>query len=187
MATLEKLRVPGAGGSNRLPALFIAGAFIILAGVLAPNLVKLQSLTNPDTPVAEAAPTGGESAAPAPAVGGATVTFSRRMLQSLGIGAAVVVFLGIAAAWMIRLRMRSRSSSGPDPLNVTAVLPLPHRCCVFLLETGDRRFLAGVDANGIQSFLALPSAADDQPAEADPPEYGPQIAGSFASSTNRLG
>jgi flagellar biogenesis protein FliO len=179
MAISDKFRVPSTGGSNRLLALFVAAAFIILAGVLAPNLLNLQPLTTTSATAEGARPAGADAVVPASAAGEAAVTVSRRTLEKLGVGAVAVVLLGVIIAWMIRNWMKTRTI-GPYPLNVTAALPLPHRCCLFLLETGDRRFLAGVDANGIQSFLSIPPETDDARVEAESLER-PHIAGALAT------
>jgi flagellar biogenesis protein FliO len=73
------------------------------------------------------------------------------------IGLSGATLMGVAAGWLLRRRRTSVAATGPRLLNVTATLSLPHHCCAFLIQTGDRLFLAGTDAGGVRSIIALPT------------------------------
>lgn len=131
-----------AAPSKRRLALLGIGAVVILAGTLLPRMLTLPALEGaaetPKTPLDNLSPE------------------TRSLVEHGLIGVSGATLMGIAAAWVMR-RRRAEAAVGPRLLNITATLPLPHHCCAFLIETGDRVFLAGTDAGGVRSIIALPT------------------------------
>jgi hypothetical protein len=143
--------------SKRRLVLLGVGAAVILAGTLLPRILTLPALeSSPGT--AESPLTPLDNLSPE------WRTFAERGL----IGLSVVTLVGVSIAAVLRRRHPESSADAPKLLNVTATLVLPHHCCAFLIEASDRVFLAGTDAGGVRTLIALPAppTADE---EAPPP------------------
>lgn len=88
-------------------------------------------------------------------------------LTPLLLGLVFVLALIPAAAWVLRRAGLARPASASG-LRVVAQLPLGPRERLLIVEAGDRRWLLGLSAAGIQRLGTLPpgTGADDPPEEA---------------------
>jgi flagellar protein FliO/FliZ len=80
-------------------------------------------------------------------------------LTPLLLGLLLVVALIPIAAWLLR-RAGLAQSGNSAGLRVVAQLPLGPRDRVVIIEVGDRRWLLGVSASGIQRLGTLPAGSD---------------------------
>jgi flagellar protein FliO/FliZ len=80
-------------------------------------------------------------------------------LTPLVLGLLFVLALIPAAAWLLR-RAGLAQPAAASGLRVVAQLPLGPRDRVVIIEVGDRRWLLGVSAAGIQRLGTLPPGDD---------------------------
>ncbi len=80
------------------------------------------------------------------------------MFLRLGLGTIFVLILCVVTLWIGKRWIRPFASApnANAQLRLLETLPLSGRCSVYLLQAGETKVLAGVDAAGIKALLPLP-------------------------------
>lgn len=98
------------------------------------------------------------------------------MLMRLGMGTAFVLVLCVGSLWFGKpwlMKLQTKSLTG-QALQIEGSVTLGGRAVLYLVKVGDTQLVAGTDATGLKSLIALPSsfreALDEQlPVEEAPP------------------
>lgn len=85
------------------------------------------------------------------------------MLMRLGVGTVVVLglcvgSLWIGKPWLQRLQLKAIGGSG---MSVEGSIALGNRAMLYLVRVGDTRLVAGTDAAGLKSLIAIPASFKD--------------------------
>jgi flagellar biogenesis protein FliO len=139
---------------KRLVTLLASGLFIAVCGIAAPRLLT------PPAPSAQPAesPSTTSKAVPAktsPAPEPTDLPSVGAMLTRLTVGSAVVLALCGGVTYWVARRMKGKPPPVDGPLKVIGTLSVG-RGLVYLVQAGDQRLLAGVDATGLKSLVHLP-------------------------------
>lgn len=81
------------------------------------------------------------------------------LLLRLGIGTVLVLGLCVGTMWFGRrwLQRLPGGVAGGRKLQVEDVVTLGNRAALYLVKVGDTQLVAGTDASGLKSLLALPT------------------------------
>jgi len=93
------------------------------------------------------------------------------MLLRLVIGTVVVLGLCVGALWLGKpwlLKLQSGNVGG-QMLHVEGSVALGNRAVLYLVKVGDTQLIAGTDATGLKSLLALPASFKEVLDEQMPP------------------
>lgn len=92
------------------------------------------------------------------------------MLARLGVGTVVVLALCVGSLWFGKrwlLRGLPPTKPGGEHLRLIDAIPLGNRCSVYLLQTGVRQVLVGVDGSGLKALVTLPETFENALNDAD--------------------
>lgn len=96
------------------------------------------------------------------------------MLLRLCLGTVFVLALCVGSLWLGKpwLQKLQAGASGTQALKIEGSVTLGNRAVLYLVKVGDTQLVAGTDATGLKSLLALPASfkevLDDQlPGETD--------------------
>lgn len=97
------------------------------------------------------------------------------MLMRLGIGTAVVLVLCVGTLWFGKpwlMKLQTKSLTG-QALQIEGSVTLGGRAVLYLVKVGETQLVAGTDAGGLKSLIALPpsfrEALDEQLPVEEPP------------------
>lgn len=98
------------------------------------------------------------------------------MLMRLGFGTAFVLVLCVGSLWFGKpwlMKLQTKGLTG-QALQIEGSVTLGGRAVLYLVKVGDTQLVAGTDATGLKSLIALPpsfrEALDEQlPVEEAPP------------------
>lgn len=85
------------------------------------------------------------------------------MLLRLCIGTAVVLGLCVGSLWLGKpwlMRLQMTNATG-QPMQIEGTIALGNRAMLYLVKVGDTQLIAGTDATGLKSLLALPASFKD--------------------------
>lgn len=85
------------------------------------------------------------------------------MLLRLGLGTAFVLVLCVGSLFLAKpwLQKLQTTGAGNQALKVEASVPLGNRAVLYLVKVGDTQLVAGTDATGLKSLIALPTSFKD--------------------------
>lgn len=93
------------------------------------------------------------------------------MLLRLVVGTVVVLGLCVGSLWLGKpwlMRLQSINAGG-QVLHVEGSVSLGNRAVLYLVKVGDTQLIAGTDATGLKSLLALPASFKEVLDEQMPP------------------
>ncbi len=85
------------------------------------------------------------------------------MLLRLGMGTAAVLVLCVGSLWFGKpwlLKLQASQNVG-TPLQIEGSVTLGQRAVLYLVKVGDTQLVAGTDASGLKSLIALPASFKD--------------------------
>lgn len=85
------------------------------------------------------------------------------MLLRLVIGTVVVLALCVGTLWFGKpwlMRLQLTNTTG-QPMQIEGTVALGNRAVLYLVKIGDTQLIAGTDATGLKSLLALPVSFKD--------------------------
>lgn len=135
----------------------VLGILAAAAGLLLPR--TLQPLADPPPMSAPAAPSEDQQTSldytppTLPDLPSPNAMFLRLGLGTIFVLILCVVTLLLGKRW---LRPFAAAPNANTQLRLLETLPLRRRCSVYLLQAGETKVLAGVDAAGIKALLPLP-------------------------------
>jgi flagellar biogenesis protein FliO len=93
------------------------------------------------------------------------------MLLRLVIGTVVVLGLCIGSLWLGKpwLQRLQSINTGGQTLQIEGSVALGNRAVLYLVKIGDTQLIAGTDASGLKSLLALPASFNEVLDEQLPP------------------
>lgn len=152
---------------ERLKRWLPAGAFglVVLAGVLLPQLMSDAAAVPEAPPTREPAPKDNWAYTPPTFPEGPD---AKAMLTRLALGTVLVLGLCAGSLWVGKrfLHLKGVPAGENRQLRVVETLRLNHRCCVFLLQAGNRQVLAGVDASGLKALVPWSDSFEETLTEA---------------------
>ena len=103
------------------------------------------------------------------------------MLMRLGIGTVVVLVLCVGSLWAAKpwLQRLQVGNTGTRALTIEGSITLGNRAMLYLVRVGDTQLVAGTDAGGLKSLIAIPASFKDALDEQVSPE------GDVESNRNR--
>ncbi len=135
----------------------VLGVVAAAAGLLLPRslqpLAESPPLSAPLSPATEEQSSLEYEPAPLPDLPSPNAMFLR-----LGLGTIFVLILCVVTLWIGKrwIRPFAAAPNANAQLRLLETLPLSGRCAVYLLQAGETKVLAGVDAAGIKALLPLP-------------------------------
>ncbi len=92
------------------------------------------------------------------------------MLMRLGVGTVVVLALCVVSLWFGKpwLRRLKVAGTGTASFYVEGSVSVGNRAMLYLVRVGDTQLVAGTDAGGLKSLIALPQSFKDVLAEQMP-------------------
>ena len=85
------------------------------------------------------------------------------MLLRLVIGTVVVLGLCVGSLWFGKpwlMRLQLTNTTG-QPMQIEGTVALGNRAVLYLVKIGDMQLVAGTDATGLKSLIALPASFTD--------------------------
>lgn len=82
------------------------------------------------------------------------------ILMRLGVGTVVVLVLCVGSLWVARpwLQKLQGTIPGNSALQITGTVALGNRAVLYLVKVGETQLIAGTDAGGLKSLVALPAS-----------------------------
>jgi len=86
------------------------------------------------------------------------------MLMRLGCGTVFVLVLCVASLWLGKpwLQRLQGTNIGDQALRIEGSVTLGNRAMLYLVKVGDVQLVAGTDAAGLKSLIALPTSFKDE-------------------------
>lgn len=160
-------------------------SWLLLVLVLFALQVRPEDVRAADPPVTESTATPTEATAEAQSEG---LAYSPQwpeppntgaMLLRLGLGTAFVLVLCVGSLWLGKpwLMKLQGNIAANSALQVEGSVALGNRAVLYLVKIGDTQLVAGTDATGLKSLIALPASfrevLDEQLPTAEPVATAP--------------